>query len=132
MSGFLTVCNVPTKSKGYGIKCFIFPCGPCLFRLLAGCWWILAKKTVSYIYCSLQLQCQNIIFYSLVELFIQVAEVKRKTMCLSALFYDQGFSAAFHLFLLNLLLCLDDIFSRFVTKLGCFNTGFVLHLHTGG
>lgn len=35
------------------------------------------KKSVSYIfYCSLQLQCQNIIiFYSLVELFIQVAEV---------------------------------------------------------
>lgn len=32
------------------------------------------KNSVSYVYCSLQLQCKNIIFYSLVELFIQVTE----------------------------------------------------------
>ena len=51
-------------------------------------------------------------------------------MCLSALLYDQVFSAAFHLPLVNLRARLEDIFSRFMTNLGHFNTGFVLHLHT--
>lgn len=88
------------------------------------------KPLASYIYCPLQLQCQ-IYVYSLVEVFIQVTEVlvtcqEEDDVLIRPVIWPSVLSSIPRT-LSKITSMPWGHFSRFITNLGCFNTGFVLY-----